>query len=761
MRFESIEKVQEALAAKITSKEEFDAVCLRIDSDNNERIGQVEKKERVSPDSPMVVVQAKRNYQHPTRLYHEYWSAVNQLKVTFATLLPNGMYSQTNELAPSQWWVAREWLRYWLGVYKDESPILNALNQQHPHLMVIPDAGDVSRVLYTDSMANGVQDRKVAIGLGRLLRKLYPGVADEQISDTEASYRASMSNEIELLQGEDFISAYMEGPESCMKKSVGAWAPYNRDKKTGEALHPLRAYLRPEFALAVGRNGAGTVNARTIVWHNPADETDKRYVRVYGDTSLARRLERNGYKWRGFAGAKLNAIPVAGGETKRGYTSLLMPYVDRAEVDAAIYGVMDGDDILMLTEQAGAVFLAAGIEAPGLQVTGAFVRMSDKAKVDALNYTCPVTGTKFSRAQTKPVLMQFNGEWVEVHPNAVADMKNVEAAIDGQVKTVYVPKDAKTFRHGYVDYLRNAATLELARLTVLDESLYGPDRVVRIRDTIAVSASIGGPSIRIMPNDRVHVISMINGTATLTELHATTAKALTGFKVIARVRDDIPCYVAKDVPIVKTAQGRNAVAGIHPVTKLWNGAWVLNTAVAWASMFSEAVATASGNRPPQTAPLADLMTNHGVSLESAIKDRATIWLRDYEPRTLDDVQATLAELLCSYSEHGRTRFRWADDTTGYVSDLFYQYPRDRRSESSTRWMEMIAAARRLAADTSEMILVNGSMQARANCAFARLAQVVLVMQGVADAYIEKHRIGAQAANEDVEEAEDERFVIAA
>lgn len=761
MRFKSIEAVREALAAKITTKEDFDAIALRLDDDNRNRIGHAEKKERPAADQPMVVVQAKKNYPHPKYLYLDYWQTVNSLNVTFNTLSPDGLYRNSNELAPSQWWIAREWLRYWLGVYKDESPILNALNQQHPHLMVLPDASELGRVLYTDSMANGVQDRKVAISLGRLLRKLYPGVADEQISDTEASYRASMSNELELLQGEDFITAYMEGPDSCMKKSVGAWAPYNRCKKTGEAMHPLRAYLRPEFALAVGRNGAGTVNARTIVWHNPTDEADKRYVRVYGDSSLGRRLERNGYKHRGFAGAKLNAIPVAGGDTKRGYTALLMPYVDRAEEDQAIYGVMDGEDVLMLTEEVGAGFHNAGIDIPGLQVTGGYVRMSDKAKVDALNYTCPVTGTTFSRAEVKPVHMQVSGAWVEVHPSAVEGMQLVQAGIDGALVNVFVPSDAKTFRYGYTDFLRDTATLEATRFTLLDETLYGPDQVVRTRDTINARASIGGPVVRIRPSDRAHVIAMVDGSPQLIDMHSKTAKELSGFKVIARIKEDIPCYVGKDVPIVKTVAGRNAVAGIHPVAKLWNGTWVSTSQVSWVSMFGASVATAPGARPPQTTPIADLVDNYGVPLATTIQERTASWLRDYEPRTLDDVQATLAELLCSYSENGRTRFRWADDATGYVSDTFYQYPRDRRAESSTKWVEMVVAARRLVADTSELILVNGSRVARDGCFFARLAQFVLTIQAAADDYVEKNRIGAQAANEDVEDAEEERFVIAA
>jgi hypothetical protein len=284
-----------------------------------------------------------------------------------------------------------------------------------------------------------------------------------------------------------------------------------------------------------------------------------------------------------------------------------------------------------------------------------------------------------------------------------------------------------------------------------------------MRETKLVRSAIGGEAIRVLPGDRAHVIHMVEGMATLTELHITTAKALTGFKVIARIHEDIPCFVAKDVPVVKTTAGRNAVPGVHPITQVWDGAWVPNGSLMHFSVFQESVPYVSGRRPPATTPLTELKNSYGNPIATLIKQRAASWLSDYEPATLDHVQSLMAELLLSNGETGRTRFRWADDAFGYVTDNFAGYPSDygNRAASSTKWMEMVAAARRLVADTSELILVNGSRVAREQNALSRLAQMVLVMQAEAEAYIAKNRISAQAANEDVEDVEDERFVIAA
>jgi hypothetical protein len=62
-----------------------------------------------------------------------------------------------------------------------------------------------------------------------------------------------------------------------------------------QTYHPAAIYGSPNFSVAVHRDTKGTVKSRSVVGQ-PEDADDKRYVRIYGDAALQRKLERHGYK---------------------------------------------------------------------------------------------------------------------------------------------------------------------------------------------------------------------------------------------------------------------------------------------------------------------------------------------------------------------------------------------------------------------------------------------------------------------------------
>lgn len=79
-----------------------------------------------------------------------------------------------------------------------------------------------------------------------------------------------------------------------------------------------RAYDAPNISMATLRNSSGTLISRSMLY-TPSD-TDKRYIRVYGDALLQSMLVGEGYRAGIWHGAEFNLVVCGPG--------YLMPHLD-------------------------------------------------------------------------------------------------------------------------------------------------------------------------------------------------------------------------------------------------------------------------------------------------------------------------------------------------------------------------------------------------------------------------------------------------
>jgi hypothetical protein len=257
-------------------------------------------------------------------LSEDEWTAL-LVKHRASVLAPGLAGVGTKGPVSSPWWVRREYARIREGVYPT-SVVTERINGHYPHLAVHASTEDSRMVAYTPDSAFGVSDRQLRTSLGKLLRKLYPYEQDHDLEAVVTEHNADISNEIEFVTGDDIIAAYDNGCASCMT-----------DKSSRQRGNPLQAYNAPHIRLAVLRDGSGKVKARCLVYEPSPD--DLRFIRVYGDQTLKKRLIRRGYKPGTWHGAKFNTISI-------GDDKYLMPYLDgsddRGGISKSCVALLDG-----------------------------------------------------------------------------------------------------------------------------------------------------------------------------------------------------------------------------------------------------------------------------------------------------------------------------------------------------------------------------------------------------------------------------------
>ncbi len=223
-------------------------------------------------------------------------------------------YRLDSTVAHTPWWAAREHLRLDYKVY-DTSKVLEDINSLRPGLFVHVSKDDPNMVAYTPDATFGEADRQLKTSFGKFLRKHFPLFPDHAIEELTTKHKADLSCEVEFLSGMDIVDVYKSGSlQSCMTKD------FERD--TDLPHHPAEVYDAPGIRLAVLRDKVGKVNARSLVYE--PSETDKRYIRVYGDQTLLRRLSRLGYTPGSFEGAKFKTLPVF----EKGPSTYILPYID-------------------------------------------------------------------------------------------------------------------------------------------------------------------------------------------------------------------------------------------------------------------------------------------------------------------------------------------------------------------------------------------------------------------------------------------------
>lgn len=424
----------------------------------------------------------------------------------------NGVYS-----AP--WWAKREQARIAYGVYAQSLALQKLhssfLNQYFVHI----SQDDPTMIAYTPAFESGAVDKQVKTTLGRFLRKHAFYLSDNQIQAIDASHRAEVLVEIRYATTRkeiEVVYTNMAGDSGCMRYSGSKW-------NLPDGLHPSHVYEAPGMAVAYTQDDVGTIKSRCLVWTNPDDANDKRYVRLYGDSRvLELKLKQAGYVLSPLNGARLARIPrYAEDDDNYDPDAYLMPYLDGpagAQSDyRGRYVQLDADPRYIRIIGSDRAAKLTAIESHSAALAG----NHDSARViltEAPNTvgTCPLSGVKYDLLENSVSLstvMLADGTITKVLSDALDSVEYtcVYTQVKGSRQVVLVAQDEgtalakpKTFDYGGLPYIEsdyNRHALGYATLSVKyygDEAAWSTDyvttddgEVIKVLDAVTLLDDTG------------------------------------------------------------------------------------------------------------------------------------------------------------------------------------------------------------------------------------------------------------------------------
>lgn len=470
------------------------------------------------------------------------------------------------------WWAVREHLRCLFGVYETPSDVLWKTDLLPWWAGVHQSKDDPTLVAYTPDAATGQRDARVKIALGRLLRKFNPTMPDSELAELEATYRSDLSDEIEFITDEEaLVEAYLQGPSSCMTHPSTYF-------DLPEDLHPVQVYAgAPGVALAVLRDGGGRVNARALTYVNPSDPNDKRYLRVYGDTTrLERRLRRRGFACKSFVGVKLRAIPVPGKESPFGCL-FLAPYLDGA-------GSPNTGDGFMLTHDSQFLEVVNFAERQRLRESFPYSAVagnmtSGTARLrpgPASTAICPLTGMEYNpRHQSLRYAVRPDGEVVRAAALPEGYNRSYLAAVEGRLQFVKGPDGVPVFTVPNLSgpLVDNVATRLSQGFVRLDPELYA-DGLTWAPQSKTVEVEHDGRARRVMQGDCILWCEQDGAGVWRRRPYFKTWTPPKGAVRVYRINNQ-RALVPAGTETVKLDNGQRAVPGLHDVVQLWDGSWAL------------------------------------------------------------------------------------------------------------------------------------------------------------------------------------------
>jgi hypothetical protein len=241
------------------------------------------------------------------------------------------------EGAVTGFWAIREGLRFVDKTYQTmrnftpttqaDKDLLVYLTTKFPLHFVHISKDQPGYIAYTPDATYGKQDRRLKTTPGRYLRKFFPELTDIQLQRLTDAFRYRFG--VEDINWATTCSekqrVYIEGPHSCMAYNPGNEKDWNA--RFGSHVHPVEAYDVPWIKIAyLVRDGK--INSRCLVYENPTDSNDKRWIRSYGDEILRLKLEANGYKHGSLNGALLKRIPAMMKDGHLLPSTWVVPYID-------------------------------------------------------------------------------------------------------------------------------------------------------------------------------------------------------------------------------------------------------------------------------------------------------------------------------------------------------------------------------------------------------------------------------------------------
>lgn len=469
----------------------------------------------------------------------------------------------------------REQYREMCGVYPPATSVLEEMrgytyiSQYWPHV----SKDDPTLIAYTPDKACAHADRQIRTTIGKFLRKVAILMSDKEIARIEHRHKSELDPTFKTTATQDGIERVyttMAGDTACMRYSKGRFGFTD--------YHPSAVYANvPGLALAYLEDEDGTPIARSLIYDNPANPADKRYVRLYGAPQLKAKLERSGYRLAGLRGVPLRKLRDPSIQDPLQY---VMPYLDNpggpsssCNDEAAQYVAhIEGEDTWrVLNAEDRARYISAGAAVSAATSTSAYVVCPPSSIATT---TCPLSGrtiNKLNGDRTERYLASKDGQPVEVHADAVCDEDRYTRMIwrsTSTDKSVWVcvavaNVDEWRFKNlpGRENTIDTPAMRECLNLVELDPVLYPgshlrhasyavtteDDKVIRKEDAITV---------------------LPNGSTFINWRHISALDGMRASREYVKLadHDDRPLFTRKDNPsLVKTASGRKAVIGFHDV----------------------------------------------------------------------------------------------------------------------------------------------------------------------------------------------------
>lgn len=421
--------------------------------------------------------------------YFKEWIGVHDSPFSYAWASLRRVNSRASLTNEQVWWMYREAARAQLGVYPSLTSVLEdmvanlRLHYHYAHL----SRDDQTMVAYTSSIEDGLRDKQVKMSAGKFMRKMMFLAPDNHIQLMEASHRSELDPSFLVAHTEEEIKRVyttMAGDSGCMRYPASNW-------DLPDSCHPSHAYAYAGLGVAYTEDG-GVIKSRSVIYDNPDDPKDKRYVRIYGDGCLKRKLELAGYRCDNLQGAKIKAIDLHSVKPARyrAGAHYLVPYLDGAagnqeQTDGSYgYRLKDEDCIRLINREQYDRLCALGFAAPRFKNTTP-IFVVPTVPPEKLVFTCAFSGEQLNGLDHEIALFFKDGE-VKKAARDKLPAEYCDTATDfddeGERRAVWITREdlrAHTFTDNWVyggSFLSNDRNREKLGVVHLATDKYGADR---------------------------------------------------------------------------------------------------------------------------------------------------------------------------------------------------------------------------------------------------------------------------------------------
>ena len=471
---------------------------------------------------------------------------------------PNG------KVAPLPWWLKREYLRIYRGVYPESTETIDYLNGQYPQFALHVSKEDPQAVAYTPDKVSGEADRQLKTTLGRFLTKYYPHVADTVIAQVVADHLGELDGSYETITGADITKSYLSagGTAACMSKSKSGYSTMGH--------HPSEVYDMPNISMAILRNNSGAIVARCMLYD--ASPTDKRYIRVYGDLKLKKKLTRAGYKAGSWVGAEFKVIELDGEPT---FPRLVMPYLDANGATGSSEHcnvALIGDRLTAVSSKTAQRFRKLfGSQAAVCATNTSGHYNFTKLDPNNLYSVCALSG-KIIPDDEEPTKYWSDGKIILIHPESMPEPSSVFYYYSGTSRqTVFAADDTPTFMHGGYIIIDTDAHRLTAGFYKLSMKYYPEEQDWKRQSYPNLTPYRDRNSEVIKLEDAVQVIVKTPGGNAKVYVHQQEVKK--GWIKVHSLQRGKDLYAEPDVTIHRTSSGRKVVEGIHNIEQTYKGLW--------------------------------------------------------------------------------------------------------------------------------------------------------------------------------------------